>query len=906
MDKRFYLIFNILFLTFIFGCSNYSQHNTYKVKKQDFEQYIAFVGSLEAESKKTISPPYYGKVLWLENEGRQVKKGDILIKLDTSEVKAEHEQNILGLKQEENNLELFRLNGEYNEFSYKRDVAMKKISYEQALSSYNSAVYGKDTEEIEHKILNIDIKKREIVRLGEILSGYEEYVELGYVSDDDKKRYEKDLIVKNAQINIMQNELEILKKGKSEDIKKEAELSLYEAENSYKESLKKLDVYNKKREIDIQMYNRDIQNAREKLEHTTELIEESVIKAPDDGIFVYADIWTDSGKEILKEGLYISKGESVGYVSSSEDLVINIFVNEFEAVNIKKDDKVLFALDCEIDKFYNAKVIDVENLAQYSEIDVLKVKKIKILAKVLSANSLFCSGMTVSGRIITKNIKNIIAIPTNAINNDKVTMENGKIKKVNVGLSNYFLTIIESGIKENDIIKLNYSASIVDFEKRKLQSPKFRNIRNFIEDTGVFESKSRQIIKSPGRGKIQTMKEEGDNVKKHDIIASIDKTEIQKEFEKLELDISLKESNKELTLSQKEKELFSLEQDILKRQKDIDIAIIEYYEVYNPTSAEKLKRLERNFAIAELRLDSLKKELKIKKELSDKGYIAKEKIDELQTSYDQNTVDLKFKKIELDRHRKHADLFQISKRKRRKILAELELEISKMKFENKKKEYSIKLELVDEEIEFMKNKLDLINNIMNSLSIKSQIDGVVVYVKVWKGGKQSKVQVGDETYTGSSICQISQVDNLIIMGKVSETEFLDLKKGQKVEFYLPGFESEKYSGVLSDIGSFALKSESSGESGSYFDVKIDIDNVIAKFQPGMSVNFAIISEEKKNILTVSRDSVFHDKNGDFVYMQDKSKRYIKTGIEDNEFVEIISGINDKDKIYSEVITLGKN
>ena len=696
----------------------------------------------------------------------------------------------------------------------------------------------------------------------------------------------------------MKNELELLKKGKADDLKKEAEISLREAENLFKEAEERLNVYNRKQEIDLQMYRRDIQNAEERLEHTTDLIEKAILRAPEDGIFVYGQIWTDSGREKLKEGFYISEGEAVGYVASSGNLNIEILVNEFEVGNISVDNKVVFALDSEPEKFYEAKIINIENLAQFSERDVLKVKKIQLKAIVNVQNELFRAGMTVSGRIITNRIENVISIPTNAISDGKVYMKNNKIRNITPLISNYFYTVIKEGLKEGDVIKLEQSASLIDFENRKLENASKRTIRNVIEDTGMFESRTRQMITSPGRGKIRSMKEEGETVKKGDIVASIDKSELEKELEKLELDISLKDSNKALTISQKEKEIFSLKQDILKKEKDYEIAEIEFSQVYNPTEDKKLKRLERNYFIAELRLDSLKKELEIKKDLSDKGYIAKEKIDELQTSFDQGKVDLKFKKIELDRLREHADPFQISKKRRRKVLAGLELDIAGKKLENKKKEYDIKLKLIDKELGFMKEKLILLNKIIDSLDIKADIDGVVVYVKVWKNGGQAKVQVGDETYQGSSVCQVSQVDNILILGKVSETEFLELKKGQKVEFYLPGFDAEKYNGVLNSIGSFALESGSGEEYGSYFDVQIEVDKVIPKFQPGMSVNFGIISREKQDVLSISKNAVFHDKNGEFVYMSDKTKKYIKTGIKDMEYVEIISGINQKDSIYS--------
>ena len=191
MDRRFYLIFSIFIGLVFVGCTSTNEDNTFEVRRQDFEQYTAFVGSLESASQHPISPPYYGKVLWIEQEGKAVKKGDILIKLDTDEIKAEHEGNILDLESQQNNMELFILKGEYNEYSYKRDVTMKKISYEEALSSYRTAFYGLDTEEIEHKNLNIQIREREIVRVEEILSSYEEYMRLGYVSDDDRKNMKK-------------------------------------------------------------------------------------------------------------------------------------------------------------------------------------------------------------------------------------------------------------------------------------------------------------------------------------------------------------------------------------------------------------------------------------------------------------------------------------------------------------------------------------------------------------------------------------------------------------------------------------------------------------------------------------------------------------------------------------------
>jgi membrane fusion protein, multidrug efflux system len=83
-------------------------------------------------------------------------------------------------------------------------------------------------------------------------------------------------------------------------------------------------------------------------------------------------------------------------------------------------------------------------------------------------------------------------------------------------------------------------------------------------------------------------------------------------------------------------------------------------------------------------------------------------------------------------------------------------------------------------------------------------------------------------------------------------------------------------------------------------VECIIDNIGGLLKPGMFASVQLITEEKINSKVIPTEVALSDEKGDYVFTLNPdttvSKKYIKVGIRLDDVVEVLSGLNQEDKI----------
>ena len=85
-------------------------------------------------------------------------------------------------------------------------------------------------------------------------------------------------------------------------------------------------------------------------------------------------------------------------------------------------------------------------------------------------------------------------------------------------------------------------------------------------------------------------------------------------------------------------------------------------------------------------------------------------------------------------------------------------------------------------------------------------------------------------------------------------------------------------------------------------VEVNLDNSDNILKPGMFARVELIFDKHYNVITVPLQCVKKDEKGSFVYSVSEDNtaiiKYVQTGLESNNKIEIVSGINDNDKVVS--------
>lgn len=194
--------------------------------------------------------------------------------------------------------------------------------------------------------------------------------------------------------------------------------------------------------------------------------------------------------------------------------------------------------------------------------------------------------------------------------------------------------------------------------------------------------------------------------------------------------------------------------------------------------------------------------------------------------------------------------------------------------------------------------------------------------------------LGNQMMAGEIIMKVSDLQTMEVDVEVNESDIVKVTLGDLSTIEVDSYSDRKFEGVVTEIGNTALNSMgnvSSMDAVTNFSVKIRIDeksysdlilNGASPFRPGMSATVEINTNTKENILTVPIKAVTtrtdtstskhyrHESKEDkenkepmvvvFV-VDDKNKTHIKaikTGIQDMDYYEVLSGLEEGEKVIT--------
>ena len=197
---------------------------------------------------------------------------------------------------------------------------------------------------------------------------------------------------------------------------------------------------------------------------------------------------------------------------------------------------------------------------------------------------------------------------------------------------------------------------------------------------------------------------------------------------------------------------------------------------------------------------------------------------------------------------------------------------------------------------------------MNETIITAPMDGVVVGEPKTAG--TMAVQGSDNP---TVIMRIADLSKKQIKAKVDETDIGSIKVGQLASFTVDTYTDKKFTARVAKISqtdtanSWDTSSSSSSSSASsasviYYYVTLDVDDPDNELLPAMTARVEIDTATKDNALVVPISTLKTDANGSYVIIKNddgtQENRYVETGIYSDEYVEILNGLTEGEKVVS--------
>ena len=168
----------------------------------------------------------------------------------------------------------------------------------------------------------------------------------------------------------------------------------------------------------------------------------------------------------------------------------------------------------------------------------------------------------------------------------------------------------------------------------------------------------------------------------------------------------------------------------------------------------------------------------------------------------------------------------------------------------------------------------------------SPIDGEVIV---------RSVEPGQTVTTNDAVLVLS--DRLIVSAQFDETDIGRVKIGQEAVIALDAYPGVKIKGIVDHI---AYESKLVNNVNIY-DVDIVPEKIPDFCRSGMSANVEVIEKEQKGVLLIPFEAIEKNQDGTFVTVKTSpdntlKKRKIETGLNDEKYAEVISGLTTADII----------
>ncbi|ATW25955.1 efflux RND transporter periplasmic adaptor subunit [Candidatus Formimonas warabiya] len=167
--------------------------------------------------------------------------------------------------------------------------------------------------------------------------------------------------------------------------------------------------------------------------------------------------------------------------------------------------------------------------------------------------------------------------------------------------------------------------------------------------------------------------------------------------------------------------------------------------------------------------------------------------------------------------------------------------------------------------------------------IKSPVDGIV---------SARNIEVG-EIAGQSAVMTIVDIEKVKVETNVTEAEVNKLSLGQKLDVRVSAVGDQPFSGTIRTI------SPAADSQVSTFPISVEILNPQHQLKPGMFAEIKLALETKKGVPVIPKQAVIDSGDMKYVFViKDKKaiQTEIKTGVEDDTRVEVVSGLTAGDAI----------
>lgn len=497
-----------------------SDISPYTAKTGPLRISITETGAIEPKEKIIVKNEVEGQttIVYIVDEGAQVKKGDLLVELDSSTLTDNQvDQEIQVLSAEASFIEA-RENYSVTQSQAESDVDEAKLTYEFAKQDLEKYIEGEYPNQLKEAEASITLSDEELAEAKETLEWSRKLYEEQFISaselESDELAYKKkelDLDLAKRDLDLLENYTHKRELAQLESDVKQAKMALDRTERSAKADIVQAEASFKAKEAE---YTRQ----QDKLKKIEAQLEKTKIYAPADGSVIYATSAEQmsrrfgGGSEPLELGSSVQERQELIHLPTNKGFSIELSVAESSIDKVRTGLPVIISVDTLPGHVFTGKVqyvssvVDAESAFMNPD---LKVYSTKVDLDNDQDLSLIRSGMSCTAEIVVEQFKEATYVPVQAVMNvdgkQTVYVVNGndlEPRVVETGNDNGIVIKIDDGLKAGELVALNppmKEATSTDQSFEQLSTV----VSSMTESDGSENGASAQAAEGRGSGVVQ-------------------------------------------------------------------------------------------------------------------------------------------------------------------------------------------------------------------------------------------------------------------------------------------------------------------------------------------------------------------------------------------------------------------
>ena len=444
---------------------------TFVLKRGELVLGVNLPGTVSASKKHRVVPEANIRttIVWIIEENSRVKKGDVLVRLDGTELENRIADGRIELENLEKEQALALEAQRLEDSTQAANLKAAEDRVTKADDSRRKYLRFERRQKRESLDLAIETASNKLYSARDTYRNYKNNPETD-TDDEKQKAYKKKLADAQNAISNAENELvnaenarRVWKLYDDPSKLKALDNEVDQAALNMEKVKVAIESSRARTRRQLNNYRLRIRRVGENLKQNEDFLAKMTIVAPADGIVIYGNPDRPGSNPDIKPGMEVWRGMILMTIPEMSNMIVNVDLPEQFRSKVKTGDRTIVSPDALPTLKFYGEVEDIPTLpVNVIFWDSGSPKVYKSRVKFDKQSDLLVNGMSVQIEIVTNTLKDVLFVPVEAIFEDKERffvyvqepLGGSREADVVIGESNDRFVEIKEGLSENDVIYL--------------------------------------------------------------------------------------------------------------------------------------------------------------------------------------------------------------------------------------------------------------------------------------------------------------------------------------------------------------------------------------------------------------------------------------------------------------------